>query len=384
MEPMDTIFSSKYILPFSVVAVALVVVLGAAFLLNQNVEPQQTPTPTATVEVSEFEVRRLFEAGGQYGVADLKISPDGTMLVVTLESGGGYGPSSYIYSFPSPDQRIFPLNTSFHSMSWNPNSKILAYASSDGGEIIEGEIEDGEPALKSGIWIMNADGSGTKRLTSPDTIANFPSWNPDGGKIIFVMEDSSNDFFQIWTMNKDGSNQRQLTNDLSNKATLRFSPNGELILYRVIDREESHPSSEGYNFWVMNKDGSNKKEIVWAGKGITVGKLDSIRNILWSPKGDKILIDDGRTWTINPDGSGLELLTDSRYVASDSVWSPDGIKTAYLGGGLWVMNSDGSNKMQLVEPLERGPTGPLAWSPDGKRILFINNFTEVWSIDLAQ
>ena len=46
MEPMDTIFSSKYILPFSIVAVALIVVLGFAFLSNQAAEPQSTPIPT--------------------------------------------------------------------------------------------------------------------------------------------------------------------------------------------------------------------------------------------------------------------------------------------------------------------------------------------------
>ena len=48
LKLMNTIFSSKFILPFSVVAVALVVVLGATFLSNQAAEPQQTPSPSPT------------------------------------------------------------------------------------------------------------------------------------------------------------------------------------------------------------------------------------------------------------------------------------------------------------------------------------------------
>ena len=51
---MNTIFSSKYILPFSAVAVALVVVLGFAFLSNQNSEPQQTSPNIELVKNMEY------------------------------------------------------------------------------------------------------------------------------------------------------------------------------------------------------------------------------------------------------------------------------------------------------------------------------------------
>jgi len=380
MEPMDTIFSSKYILPFSIVAVALVVVIGAAFISNQSSEPQPTPSPNPTlqssIDGSEFEVQKLFDAGGRYGVDTLLWSPDGSMLAYTTGGGGAYGIS--IYSLISPDRGAYAPNTYSLFPIWSPDGKMLAYTSPDGGEAIEGMIEDGKPVLKSGIWIMNADGSGAKRLTAPNTIAGSPAWSPDGKEIIFAMGASFNNPFdplQIWIMDKDGNNQRKLTNDSPNKGAPQFSPDGKIILYLATESELPHTSSAVYDLWVMKAGGSGQKQITDLEYPRSIGVYS------WSPQRSEVMFEEsGEIWFGKPENKEFQKIAEG----ASPTFSPDGIKIAYLGGGLWIMNSDGSNKMQLVESLERGPTGPLSWSPDGKRILFINNFTEVWSIDLAQ
>ncbi len=75
---------------------------------------------------------------------------------------------------------------------------------------------------------------------------------------------------------------------------------------------------------------------------------------------------------VNPDGSGLKVLTRS---ATDALpaWSPNGKLIAYAGGdapckfGLYTVRADGSQPKELPEPFTWYVDRP-AWSPDGTRI----------------
>lgn len=52
----------------------------------------------------------------------------------------------------------------------------------------------------SEIWVMNADGTGTARLTSGHNDLQ-PAWSPDGSEIAFIRDE------EVWLMNSDGSDQ---------------------------------------------------------------------------------------------------------------------------------------------------------------------------------
>ena len=72
-------------------------------------------------------------------------------------------------------------------------------------------------------------------------------------------------------------------------------------------------------------------------------------------------------YTMDPDGSGLALLTQG----SDPSWSPDGQRIAFWrfqngwASGIYVMNADGSNITRVTLDGYQ-PT----WSPDGKQLAF--------------
>jgi TolB protein len=62
------------------------------------------------------------------------------------------------------------------------------------------------------IWVINADGTGSKQLTADPTHRNSddPSWSPDGKQILFSTGRSGRN--ELWIMDADGKNQRKLSN----------------------------------------------------------------------------------------------------------------------------------------------------------------------------
>lgn len=62
-------------------------------------------------------------------------------------------------------------------------------------------------AINFQIFSINIDGTNLTRLTTSQGCS--PAWSPDGEKIVYC--DSSPNNGRLWVMNKDGTNKRQLT-----------------------------------------------------------------------------------------------------------------------------------------------------------------------------
>jgi Tol biopolymer transport system component len=59
------------------------------------------------------------------------------------------------------------------------------------------------------IYVINANGSGLRRLTRNAATDDAPAWSPDGRKIAFMREPDGDG--EIYLINADGSGQRRLT-----------------------------------------------------------------------------------------------------------------------------------------------------------------------------
>ena len=201
---------------------------------------------------------------------------------------------------------------------------------------------------------MNPDGSGIVKLTHSEDLSEATGWSPDGKKIAFD-SDRRNGALRsdIYVMDADGSHVRRVST-LPEKAEYdyapQFSPDGKrLVFTRYIDEEIP---IEAALFTVRVADGGGLEQLTPWGMG--AGDAD------WSPEGTKIVFEaspeassHGDIFTIDADGEQLTNLTDNMRSgggSADPVWSPDGTKILFLqdrpglGFGLATMNLDGTDR----------------------------------------
>ena len=236
------------------------------------------------------------------------------------------------------------------------------------------------------IVVMRPDGSERRQLTDNAVMDVAPAWSPDGRRIVFVRaQDSIAGYPQrrpdIYVMNADGSGARRLFESSVAAGAPQWSPDGQRIIF-----EQPDPASGGFQLYVMNVDGSNVRRL-------SSGPPENF-GADWSHDGARVLFLSNRSprywWTMyvmNADGSGeRQLAGDEACVsnASGARWSPDDAVIAYscdadYSGALWIIGADGTNPVRLTTP-----GAEPVWSPDGKQIAFVSTRDGPYSLYILE
>ena len=120
--------------------------------------------------------------------------------------------------------------------SWSPDGKLIAFTSNRrayAGHLDEEEKKHFEmdPATLNDIYIMNADGSHPRRLTTAAGYDGGPFFSPDGSRLCWRRFTPNGAIAEIWTMNTDGSDPRQLTRLGAMSWAPFYHPSGEYLVF---------------------------------------------------------------------------------------------------------------------------------------------------------
>ncbi len=88
-----------------------------------------------------------------------------------------------------------------------------------------------DPSYFGEIYIMRADGSGQRRLTTATGYDGGPFFSPDGMRIVWRHFDEQGLIANVWTMKLDGTDKRQITDFGSMSWAPYIHPSGEYILF---------------------------------------------------------------------------------------------------------------------------------------------------------
>lgn len=248
------------------------------------------------------------------------------------------------------------------------------------------------------MFMMRSDGSDAHQLRSSNDAEWYAAWSPDGQRIAFrrvvdslgaphvaginTMGADGSDLTRVWWDNNCSDSPCHLVGD---QAHPTWSPDGSRLGF-----EDNHEcffvpeTATNYcptRIYTVNVDGSDLL--------LTNPVRDSLLlpdwSPAWSPDGTRIAFASMRAFSwvaapganndiylMNPDGTGVQRLTDSPIDEWWPAWAPDGRRLAFgRGSKIYVMNADGTD----VLPLTSGPGNDLhpSWSPDGTRIAFASD-----------
>jgi Tol biopolymer transport system component len=201
------------------------------------------------------------------------------------------------------------------------------------------------------LVVMNADGTGRKRLAAGDPSSAV--WSPDGKRIVFRGLSAG-----LSIIGADGKGGRRLTR-ASEDAEPAWSPDGERVAFArsgsglmVVDRD-------GSDLRVLRRLRGDTAQLHWSRDGRSLTFLQRPRPETAFARSDLVTVSVARGRLLGPvPRVGVEF--------GRIAWSPDGRQLAYeRSSRIVVMKSDGSGRRFIA-----GGRDPV-WSPDGRRIVFL-------------
>ena len=253
--------------------------------------------------------------------------------------------------------------------SWSPGGRRIAYW---------GLAESG---AQRDLYSIPAAGGEPTAVTRDDAVDWSPVWSPDGEYLYFSSDRGGS--MNLWRVPIDerSGQTRGPPEPVRAPATfvahLSFSRDGTSLVYASTLTTQS---LEVFDF---------------DPEAATVGSAASLSRAVRSFSNPRVSPD--RQWIVGSrespedivlvrmDGSDQRLVTDDPHRDRAPRWSPDGSRIAFYSNRsgkyeIWSVKPDGSDLERLTD-LPDQPTRYPIWSPDGKKLLFSSRNTTGFLID---
>jgi serine/threonine protein kinase len=235
-------------------------------------------------------------------------SPDGNKLVFTspCESNQEFYPGSGLFIVNADGSGVMPLPNvpgGDFDPAWSPDGKKIVFTSMRNG---------GRPR----VYVMNLEDNEVELLSAQYSYDRQPAWSRDGQKIAFVTTQKGP--VQIWTMNPDGGDQEIFTRSGDKINTHPdWSVDGQLILFTQIEAPGRVPGLAAASY---DEGGYNEFRFDFGPVPIRDPKYspDGLWLVFESwPEGSKHDI-----YLMAASGAGRTQLTDSEFFDFDPAWRP--------------------------------------------------------------
>jgi Tol biopolymer transport system component len=250
--------------------------------------------------------------GAQDASSSPKWSPDGQWIAYHGKQGEKSGlliahpDGSGVRFLAETEGTNTPLPNVGADVSWSPDSKRIAYVSTTPGP--ETQEAGGDPIVirrylykpdydegmtrfndnrRTHVFLVDVASGQAQQLTKGNTYEHSVEWSPKGDEIVFVSEGEPDaDMFyddDLFTVQLSDGKIRRLTSSEGSEFDPHWSPDGTKIAYLATKRglTDRETNMEDAHVWVINADGSDRREIG--------GAIDNRQSSpQWSPDGKSI------------------------------------------------------------------------------------------------
>jgi Tol biopolymer transport system component len=216
------------------------------------------------------------------------------------------------------------------------------------------------------LFRVSTTGTGLRQITTGIRSADDPAFSPDGKRVAFTRALSG-----LFVMNADGTGLRRLTGGRDDRYPV-WSPNGRSIAFL-------HPLRNGFRLYLIKLNGREQHRLRFAPKD--VGRPS------WLPDGKSILVPAGGAfYEVSATSGRVEKRLVPTYETGDGppygTLSPNGRTIAIVRRrpepagcehagcevyGLYLVNVSSMKQGRLVDA-----ASPAGWSPDSRRLVYVS------------
>lgn len=240
-------------------------------------------------------VRVADQPGSEF---DGDLSPDGRFIAYR-DSTRGINEDDEVFvveSDGSDPRNITDDPANDWGPAWSPDGSTIAFNSDRDGGSLDG-------------YLVDPDGSNLRPI-DVDAWFEYPSFSPDGTRIVFMGHDGSD--YDIFVTELESGATTRLTDRPGSDGWPAWSPDGASIAF-TSERDDcaflpapqecwsAGPMDEYRDVWVMDADGADQRRVT----------SEISQFVAWSPDGRYLLVSGRALFVIRPDGTGrLELRAD--------------------------------------------------------------------------